>query len=176
MYIAIWKNFNAKFFLNYGTSKSRLSLLQKGPSEMSNKTTTILQGDTNISSVTSLEAPPTPHPPPVVPFSGEAQLVVDNEVDGASHVKVRQVWEGEGLGDDALPGESSVSVDQNTEHLPTHTSDSTSCRMYGTTALRCYIVIVMAFSIRGSIYSQNCIFYHCNFNNSQSARNIIFWP
>ena len=34
----------------------------------------------------------------------------------------------------------------------------------------------MAFSIGGSINLQNCIFCHCNFNNSRSARNVIFGP
>lgn len=65
-----------------------------------------------------------PHPPSVVPFGGEAQLVVDNEVHSAPHVEVRQVGEREGLGHDALPSKSSVSMDQNTEHLPTETSDN----------------------------------------------------
>ena len=38
----------------------------------------------------------------------------------------------------------------------------------------CARITVMAFSIRGSINSQNFIFCHCNFNNSRSARHVFF--
>ena len=35
---------------------------------------------------------------------------------------------------------------------------------------------VMDFSIRGSINLRNCLFCHCNFNNSRSAKRYIFGP
>jgi hypothetical protein len=49
---------------------------------------------------------------------GEAELVVDHDVDGAAHLVARDLGQVEGLGDDALSRECGVTVDEQRQYGP----------------------------------------------------------
>ena len=55
--------------------------------------------------------------PPVGGVSGEAELVVDNEVQGPAHREPWKVGQGQGLCNNALGSKSSISMNLQAEHL-----------------------------------------------------------